>query len=498
MPPILSTIKSKIREFEDKRQNLMQQSFVELPPEPLQIQSTDEFLASLATLGTSLFKYPALMAQEQYKRNEEKAIENQQKAKELLGESFVEFDPMLGGLSTAKSAPKVFKGFKDLSTKLLEKLKGRSTVSKQFISDLTNSPDLKQAERDLIRRVLDDESSVPQGLRGLVQSAKNARDEAEFVSSSVFDRSLTGEEKRSLSMFDGETVADQLGAFYKKATKGGDIDVPTFANKVKSELLLQEVKNFTRDATLRGENALIQERAIEKYVKNKDQLVQEYISQNGRIVNTDEARKLFNDVGYRGVNAAAVQEPSSALAKDVWKTALQNEGKEALIYAGGSGSGKTSAVRRFMPETVEKAAAILDGNLSTIKSARSRIAEAEAAGKTPKIVYVYRNPLESFVEGVIKRSKQNKAEGGRIVPTRIVAENHVGAYNVTKELLEEGKYGVELVNNNLGYGAQRSMTPAEFRKISFPKNLLDKLNKAVKTLYEREEITKEELDAYLD
>ena len=208
MPPILSTIKSKIREFEDKRQNLMQQSFVELPPEPLQIQSTDEFLASLATLGTSLFKYPALMAQEQYKRNEEKAIENQQKAKELLGESFVEFDPMLGGLSTAKSAPKVFKGFKDLSTKLLEKLKGRSTVSKQFISDLTNSPDLKQAERDLIRRVLDDESSVPQGLRGLVQSAKNARDEAEFVSSSVFDRSLTGEEKRSLSMFDGETVAD--------------------------------------------------------------------------------------------------------------------------------------------------------------------------------------------------------------------------------------------------------------------------------------------------
>lgn len=47
-----------------------------------------------------------------------------------------------------------FKGFKDLTTKVLSKLEGRSTVSKQFISDLTNSPDLKQAERDLIREVL--------------------------------------------------------------------------------------------------------------------------------------------------------------------------------------------------------------------------------------------------------------------------------------------------------------------------------------------------------
>lgn len=47
-----------------------------------------------------------------------------------------------------------FEGFDDLSTKLLEKLKGRSTVSRQFIEDLTNSPDLKQPERDLIRRVL--------------------------------------------------------------------------------------------------------------------------------------------------------------------------------------------------------------------------------------------------------------------------------------------------------------------------------------------------------
>ena len=48
----------------------------------------------------------------------------------------------------------VYQGEKDLTLKTLEKLKGRSTVSKQFISDLTNSADLKQSERDLIREAL--------------------------------------------------------------------------------------------------------------------------------------------------------------------------------------------------------------------------------------------------------------------------------------------------------------------------------------------------------
>ncbi len=61
--------------------------------------------------------------------------------------------------AVAEKAPKIFKGFTDLSTKILEKLRGRTTVSKQFISDLTNAPDLKQPERDLIRNVLQGEGN---------------------------------------------------------------------------------------------------------------------------------------------------------------------------------------------------------------------------------------------------------------------------------------------------------------------------------------------------
>ena len=55
-----------------------------------------------------------------------------------------------------KVAPKAFKGFKNLTLKTFEFLKDKSKVSKQFISDLTNRPELKQAERDLIRDTLTD------------------------------------------------------------------------------------------------------------------------------------------------------------------------------------------------------------------------------------------------------------------------------------------------------------------------------------------------------
>lgn len=42
----------------------------------------------------------------------------------------------------------------ELSTKILEKLGDRETVSKEFIQNLTNSGDIKQIEKEMIREVL--------------------------------------------------------------------------------------------------------------------------------------------------------------------------------------------------------------------------------------------------------------------------------------------------------------------------------------------------------
>lgn len=53
------------------------------------------------------------------------------------------------GNGVGKKALPAFEGFKDLTTKTLEKLKGKTSVSKQFIQDLTNAPGLNHASETM-------------------------------------------------------------------------------------------------------------------------------------------------------------------------------------------------------------------------------------------------------------------------------------------------------------------------------------------------------------
>lgn len=71
--------------------------------------------------------------------------------------AFKDVDSFDAAVQQALPDEVAFKNFNDLSTKLLGKLEGRTTVSKQFIEDLTNSADLKQSERDLFRTLLQEE-----------------------------------------------------------------------------------------------------------------------------------------------------------------------------------------------------------------------------------------------------------------------------------------------------------------------------------------------------
>lgn len=62
----------------------------------------------------------------------------------------------------------------DLTLKTIQKLQGRTTVSKQYIYDLSNSGDIKQVERDLIRSVLD---AYPDQKVDVAQFAQDVKDE---------------------------------------------------------------------------------------------------------------------------------------------------------------------------------------------------------------------------------------------------------------------------------------------------------------------------------
>lgn len=275
-----------------------------------------------------------------------------------------------------------------------------------------------------------------------------------------------------------------------------------------------EVPKTSNVTTPRGEDIELElapdlsdaDRAIEKkaydrvFAEGKD-IIDDYIEKNGNVVNTDEFRKYFVKDGYNGANAASVQEPSSGLAKAVFAKTLENDGRFASFYAGGSGSGKTSAIKSLdeLSAIRKDSATVLDGNLSSKGSALKKIEQASKKGKIPKIIYVYRDPVDSFVNGVVYRMKNNASEAGRLVPTKITADNHINSWKVSDSLEKMG-YDVKTVDNSLGRDKAKVVPIDDLRKkIKFTsvEDLTERFNQEAKKLYDAGELTKDQYEQYI-
>lgn len=87
-------------------------------------------------------------------------------------------DDLIDGVSKTKSGAKlppsqpVYKESGNLTTKVLKDLEGKSTVSKQYILDATNRGELKQTERDLIRQILETEKGKDVDVVSFVNKVK--------------------------------------------------------------------------------------------------------------------------------------------------------------------------------------------------------------------------------------------------------------------------------------------------------------------------------------
>lgn len=338
----------------------------------------------------------------------------------------------------------------------------------------------------------DGASSFPQGYENDIKGVLNQMERAKPGSVSVSAKTAT------------ENLKNEALDYQRLYAENNDVpfnsvDLKPFFDKKLSEVIN---KSIPRDKKLTGADAKIQEESIKKYSENPVQLQNEYIDTNGKIVNTDEARKLFADVGYNGINSVAVHEASSALAKNVFEDLIKTKGlNDTLAYAGGSGSGKTSAASGLLQKDITDAAAVLDGNMSSMKSADYFIKTSIKNNKYPKIVYVYRDPMFAWKEGVIKRMLTNPDEGGRVVPLSVFLDNTVGSYNTIKQLLNDSslgiKYDVKLIDNSAGVGKQKLLDREKFDKISIPSDLKSKLLAQTKKLYEEGTINKEQYEALI-
>lgn len=118
----------------------------------------DKIEAGLTPLGNNLFK-----------SLENKGVISKIYSDDLLKEGKIDqetWNNLQGGievfqinknaLQPVKEAPKIFKGLEDLSTKIVEALKGRSTVSKQFVFDSLSQQGIRQEEKNIITKTLED------------------------------------------------------------------------------------------------------------------------------------------------------------------------------------------------------------------------------------------------------------------------------------------------------------------------------------------------------
>lgn len=289
---------------------------------------------------------------------------------------------------------------------------------------------------------------------------------------------------------------------YKKfAEKNFDLPIPALKQPKLTKAQQTELDNLPRQKTHSQEESKLQEKSLRQYVTQKESLVEKYISSEGKVVNTDEARKLFD--GYNGLNANAVHEASSALGKAATKQLLETgKHNKVTMYAGGAGSGKTSAIKQLIPDIQKGTDVIIDGNMASYKGAISKIDQYLTMGKKLDIDYVYREPVDAWERGVISRMLNNKAEMGRIVPLSTFIENTTGSLKTVKELIANGVdevkgVNIKLIDNSMGKDKAAFMTKEKFKTIEYPNNLREILEKRTKELFDEGKISKIQLEGLL-
>jgi hypothetical protein len=231
---------------------------------------------------------------------------------------------------------------------------------------------------------------------------------------------------------------------------------------------------------------------------NFDQSVQEYKSKFGNILNTDNARELSPH--YNSSNAAkskysvAVHEPASAFVKEMYARELATPdptGNNMVVFtAGGTGAGKTTAVAN-LPE-MKDAQIVYDTNMNTYSSAKQKIDQAIAAGKDVSILYVNRDPIQSFDNGAVPRALRT----GRTIPIAEHANTHSGAIDTIKQLAETYKdnpnVSIKIIDNTGGKGQQTVVPIESIANLKYNKGEIQKqVSNNLDTLYANKQIPTE-------
>ena len=266
-----------------------------------------------------------------------------------------------------------------------------------------------------------------------------------------------------------------------------------------SGLLSKAITQGPKYSSLLGKSD-VEQSATNRLITQYPELKQQYNTldlphaetKGGRILNTDAARELFPEYQANRTLSAQVHEPASTFVKNLYAEKLSQPTPQGLentvvFTAGGTGAGKTSAIKRASQEAsdaINNAEMIYDTNMNTFKSADDKIQQALKAGRNVQIFYTYRDPVKALTEGALPRaSRMEQAFGsGRTVPLSEHLKTHVGSQKTIKELVKkyEGNNNViiRVIDNSKGIEDVKYMDVNKIPKFN-ETELRKKLNEAL-------------------
>jgi hypothetical protein len=237
--------------------------------------------------------------------------------------------------------------------------------------------------------------------------------------------------------------------------------------------------SITRIASLPPEAQAVEARTIELVGKELDRLVEQYCERFGVVVGTDLARELFAEytasLQSRLDLALAVQRSAAYVADAVYERILSGPVVgDALFTAGGTGAGKTTAIRTSSQTKglISEAAIVYDSNFNSLGSARAKVTLALEAGLRAIVIFVHRHPVEAYLQGVLPRA----LEEGRTVSIEGHLRMHRDSLKTflrCQRVFADNRQAAFLVLNNTGHEAEAFPSDIAYLKsVQYPKEEL--------------------------
>ena len=227
-----------------------------------------------------------------------------------------------------------------------------------------------------------------------------------------------------------------------------------------------------------------------------ESLLKEYAqlpdAMGGKMVSGDIAKELSPEYMNDKTLAAEVHEAASTFAKKLYQHILDqpvSTGQQpvVLITGGGTGAGKSSGLD-LQKDQLSTYNAIYDTTMGDLRSSEKKIQQALDAGRRVVLQYVYRDPVEAFVNGNLTRAMGT----GRTVPISAHAESHIGSRDTIQRLAEkyagDNRVIIQAIDNSRGRGNQ-AFTPLDSLPKPDSKNLGADLYAALEKEYRNANIS---------